>query len=109
MQENMKTNKTRRMKDNACKKKKRQGKRYLAASNLRTEVLDLLPHHWCCPDASGRILPYPCINVLTDLGKQESQDVGQQGGLERVRWNQKGPSGRKQSRERWDRTTRIRS
>ena len=62
------------------RKEKRQGKRYLPTSNLRMEVLDPLPHRWCCLDASGHVLPYPCVNVLTDPGKREFQDAGHQRG-----------------------------
>ena len=64
------------------RKEKRQGKRYLPASNLKMEVLDPLLRHWCCPDASSHVLPYPCVNVLTDPVKRESQDAGHQRGLE---------------------------
>ena len=62
-------------------RKKREGKRDLPISNLGREVLGPLLRRWCCLGVSGRVLPYPSMAILTDLRKQEAQDLGRQRGL----------------------------
>ena len=75
-----------------CRNQKR-GKWDLPISNLGREVLGLLLRRWRYPGVSGRVLSYPGMAILTDPRKQEAQDMGQQRGLERIRWGQRDPSG----------------